>query len=53
MKIINIMDLVNEEDIPALLINVDFEKAFDLLEINYVDECLKKKRILDIISGHG
>ena len=31
-KIINLMDFVDENDIPALLILVDFEKAFDRLE---------------------
>ena len=51
LRLINIMDHVEEEEIPALLVNVDFEKAFDLLEITFVDQCLKKMNFGDSIRN--
>ena len=40
-KIINLMDFVDENDIPAILILVDFEKAFDRLEWKFIQESLQ------------
>ena len=35
------MEYIDEEDIAAMLINIDFEKAFDYLEWDFVEYCLK------------
>ena len=40
-RIINLMDFVDENNIPALLILVDFEKAFDHLEWSFIQNCLE------------
>jgi hypothetical protein len=40
-KILNILEYIDEENIEALLINIDFEKAFDNLEWDFIDYCLK------------
>ena len=40
IKILTIIELLNDEDIPALLISIDFEKAFDHVEWNFIDKCL-------------
>ena len=40
VKILSIIELLNDEDIPALLISVDFEKAFDRVEWSFIDKCL-------------
>ena len=39
-SILDIMDLTAEENIPGLLIFIDFQKAFDSLERNFLQECL-------------
>lgn len=41
-KLQNIMDYVDEEDIPSLLMSVDFEKAFDSLSWEFIDQALIK-----------
>lgn len=40
VKTLDIMDFVQENDIPALLILVDFEKAFDFLDWNFIEKSL-------------
>ena len=40
VKMLTLIELLNEEDIPALLISVDFEKAFDNVEWDFIDRCL-------------
>ena len=35
------MDYVDENNIPALLLSADFQKAFDSLEWDFVDCCLQ------------
>ncbi len=40
VKICDIMNYCEEEDIPALLITIDFEKAFDLLNWGFIDKSL-------------
>ena len=43
-NIVNIMDIIHhteENDIDALLISIDFEKAFDKLEWNFASKCLE------------
>ena len=40
VKICDIMNYCEEEDIPALLITIDFEKAFDLLNWKFIDKSL-------------
>ena len=40
IKAISIIEYAESEDIPALLMFVDYEKAFDTVEWNYVEECL-------------
>ena len=46
------MEYIDEEDIDAMLINIDFEKAFDNLEWDFVGYCLKHL-ILEIILYNG
>ena len=41
LKITNLMDYVDENNIPALLLSADFQKAFDSLEWDFVDCCLQ------------
>lgn len=41
IRLCHIMDLVDEEDIESLVMNVDFQKAFDSLEYDFIDKCLK------------
>ncbi len=40
VKICDIINYCEEEDIPALLITIDFEKAFDLLNWKFIDKSL-------------
>ena len=40
-SIVDIMDYTKTYDIPGLLLFVDFEKAFDSLEWNFMLECLE------------
>ena len=40
IKAISIIEYAEQEDLPALLMFVDYEKAFDTVEWNYVEECL-------------
>ena len=40
-KMLNIMEYIDDEEIDALLINIDFEKAFNYLEWDFIDYCLK------------
>ena len=40
VKICDILNYCEEEDIPALLITIDFEKAFDLLNWKFIDKSL-------------
>jgi len=35
------MDLTAKQDIPSLLIFIDFRKAFDSLELNFLQRCLE------------
>ena len=49
LKILNILEHIDEEDIEALLINIDFEKAFDYLELDFIDYCLKNLNFGDSI----
>ena len=37
LKITNLMDYVDENNIPALLLSADFPKAFDSLEWDFID----------------
>ena len=39
-SIFEIMDLTDKENISGLLIFIDFEKAFDSLEWNFLHNCL-------------
>ena len=39
--IYDLLKKVDEEDIPGLLVLLDFEKAFDSLEWNFICETLK------------
>ena len=39
--IYDLIEKTNEEDIPGLLVLLDFEKAFDSLEWNFISEALK------------
>jgi len=40
-SILDIMDLTAKIDIPGFLIFIDFRKAFDSLEINFLQKCLQ------------
>ena len=40
-SIFDIMDFTVEENIPGLLIFIDFQKAFDSLEWNFLKSCLE------------
>ena len=40
-KILNIMEYIVDEEMDSLLINIDFEKAFDIIEWDCIDYCLK------------
>jgi len=40
-SIFDIMDFTAEENIPGLLIFIDFQKAFDSLERNFLQRCLE------------
>ena len=40
IKAISIIEYAEQENLPALLMFVDYEKAFDTVEWNYVEECL-------------
>ncbi len=40
-RILNILDITNEENIPAVMILIDFEKAFDSLEWTFITKTLK------------
>ena len=39
-SILDIMDFTAEENIPGVLIFIDFQKVFDSLERNFLQECL-------------
>ena len=40
-SILDIMDYTKTYDIPGLLLFIDFEKAFDSLELNFMFKCLE------------
>ena len=40
-KILDIIEICDEENIPALLAAIDFEKAFDKLEWSHINRCLE------------
>lgn len=40
-KIMNVIDYTNLNEIPAILVCIDFEKAFDFIEWEYIFQCLK------------
>ncbi len=40
-KILALMDICDEQNIPAILIAIDFEKAFDSLEWSFIDKTLE------------
>ena len=40
-RLLDIMEYTEEEDIPAILVMIDFEKAFDYLEWNCIDKALE------------
>ena len=40
-RIMNLIDYTDEQDIPALLVLIDFEKAFDSLEWNFIRKVLQ------------
>ena len=40
IRLLNIIDYVDEEDIPALLISIDYEKAFDCVEWSFIEQTL-------------
>ena len=42
IHLLNIIEYAEEEQIPALLIAVDYEKAFDCIEWSYIDAVLAK-----------
>ena len=39
-SILDVMDFSKKEDLPGLLIFIDFQKAFDTLEWNFLSQCL-------------
>ena len=39
--ILSIIEFCDEEEIPALIMSVEYEKAFDCLEWSFIDEALK------------
>ena len=39
-SILNVMDFTKKKDLPGLLIFIDFQKAFDTLEWNFLSQCL-------------
>ena len=49
VKALSIIEYAEEEDIPALLMFVDYEKAFDTIEWTFVDECLRFFNFSDVI----
>ena len=54
-SIFDIMDFTNKENIPGLLIFIDFQKAFDILEWSYLYKCLEAFNFGDELicwSGH-
>ena len=36
------MEYTNQENIPGILVFIDFEKAFDSIEWNFIISCLNK-----------
>ena len=40
MRILGIIEHCDEEEIPALFITIDFQKAFDSLEFDFVEKAL-------------
>lgn len=40
-KLMNVMDYVDEENIPSMLVNIDFEKAFDSIEWSFILSTLR------------
>ncbi len=41
-RILSLMEMADERDIPALMILIDFEKAFDSLEWSFIEKTLKQ-----------
>ena len=40
-RILSLMDITDERNVPALLVLIDFEKAFDSLEWSFIQKSLK------------
>ena len=40
--VFDILHFTESENIPAILVSVDFEKAFDKLDWYFIHKCLKK-----------
>ncbi len=51
VKILDLIDYTQENDIPALLVAVDYEKAFDRLEWKIVQKALKYFNFPDYIAN--
>ena len=47
------IQIIKEQNIPGLLLVVDFEKAFDSISGEYIFECLKLFRFLTFHSTVG
>ena len=41
-RLLGTMEIIDEENIPAILINIDFEKAFDCLEWDFISTALNE-----------
>ena len=41
-RLLGTMEIIDEENIPAILINIDFEKAFDYLERDFISTALNE-----------
>ena len=50
-KMLNIIEYLDGEQVDALLINIDFEKAFDNLEWDFIDYCLKRLNFGESLRG--
>ena len=49
ITLLNILEYTEEEDIPALLVFVDYEKAFDSVEWSFINDCLELFNFSDTI----
>ena len=45
-SIVDIMDFTAEENFPGLMIFIDFQKPFDIIECCYLQRCLEYERML-------